>query len=173
MVSQDRWSLVTGSVALKCRTFCQEYVILQDRWSFMAVVLIKTSFSETCLDRSVLPCEITCLEIPRISGGWCPTFHYLKWTCHQRPPVLRNLIFMANGVVFQDGFSCTHWGLHVHAPIYIMQYHLKKKTQKPWVIIRNSVTENPEHKSQTRVLFWMKNPIHLPPCKFSSTRHIL
>ncbi len=38
MVSQDRWSLVTGSVALKCGTFCQEYVVCQDRWSFMTVV---------------------------------------------------------------------------------------------------------------------------------------
>ncbi len=38
MVSQDRWSLVTGSVALKCGTFCQEYVVLQHRWSLMAVV---------------------------------------------------------------------------------------------------------------------------------------
>ncbi len=37
MVSQDRWSFVTGSVALKCGTFCQEYVGLQDGWSFMAV----------------------------------------------------------------------------------------------------------------------------------------
>ena len=31
-----------------------------------------------------------------------PTFHY-NWTCHQRPPVL---IFVANGVVFQDRFYC-------------------------------------------------------------------
>ncbi len=37
IVCQDRWSLVTGSVALKCNTFCQEYVVLQDR-SLMAVV---------------------------------------------------------------------------------------------------------------------------------------
>ncbi len=38
MVSQDRWSLMTLSVALKRGTFCQRYVILQDRWSFMALV---------------------------------------------------------------------------------------------------------------------------------------
>ncbi len=41
VVCQDRWSLVTGStcsIALKCRTFCQEYVVFQDRWSLMAVV---------------------------------------------------------------------------------------------------------------------------------------
>ena len=38
VVSQDRWSLVTGSVALKSGTFCQEYVVLQDRWSSVAVV---------------------------------------------------------------------------------------------------------------------------------------
>ncbi len=29
---------MTDSVALKCGTFCQEYVVLQDRWSLMAVV---------------------------------------------------------------------------------------------------------------------------------------
>ncbi len=38
MVFQYRWSLVTGSVALKFGTFCREYVVLQDRWSLMAVV---------------------------------------------------------------------------------------------------------------------------------------
>ncbi len=32
MVSQDRWSLVRGSITrtLKCRTFCQEYVVYQE-----------------------------------------------------------------------------------------------------------------------------------------------
>ncbi len=33
MVSQDRWSLVTGLITLKYRTFCQTVVLLQDRWS--------------------------------------------------------------------------------------------------------------------------------------------
>ncbi len=37
MVCQDRWSLVTGSVTLKCRSFCKKCVVFQDRWSFMAV----------------------------------------------------------------------------------------------------------------------------------------
>ncbi len=37
MISQGRWSLVTGSVTLKCRTY-QEYLVFQDRWSLMAVV---------------------------------------------------------------------------------------------------------------------------------------
>ncbi len=38
MVSQDRWSLVTGSYTLECRTFCQKLVVLQNKWSLMAVV---------------------------------------------------------------------------------------------------------------------------------------
>ena len=41
IVSQDRWSLLTGSVALKFKTFYQEFVVLQhvqDRWSVRAVV---------------------------------------------------------------------------------------------------------------------------------------
>ncbi len=38
MVSQDRWSLVTGSFTLKCVTFCQKLLVIQDRWSLMAVV---------------------------------------------------------------------------------------------------------------------------------------
>ncbi len=39
MVSKDRLSLVTDMGALKCGTFCQEeYVVLQDRWSLIAVV---------------------------------------------------------------------------------------------------------------------------------------
>ncbi len=39
VVCQDRWSLVTGSVILKCRSFCQKYVVFQDRWS------LKTGFT--------------------------------------------------------------------------------------------------------------------------------
>ncbi len=38
LVCRDRWSLVTGSVVLKCRSFCQKYVVCQDRRSLMAVV---------------------------------------------------------------------------------------------------------------------------------------
>ncbi len=38
VVSQDRWSLVTGSVVLKCWSFWQKRVVFQDRWSLMAVV---------------------------------------------------------------------------------------------------------------------------------------
>ncbi len=35
---QDRWSLMPGSVSLNYRTFCQDYMVLHDRWSLMAVV---------------------------------------------------------------------------------------------------------------------------------------
>ncbi len=38
VVCQDRWSLVTGLVILKCRYFCQKSVVSQDRLSLMAVV---------------------------------------------------------------------------------------------------------------------------------------
>ena len=38
VVSQDRWSLVTGSITLKCRNFCQGYLVFEDRLSLMAVV---------------------------------------------------------------------------------------------------------------------------------------
>ena len=38
MVSQDRLSLVTDSIVLKCGTFCQEYMVLQDRLSLIAAV---------------------------------------------------------------------------------------------------------------------------------------
>ncbi len=38
VVSQDRWSLVIGSVILACGSFWQEYVVLHNRWSLMAVV---------------------------------------------------------------------------------------------------------------------------------------
>ncbi len=32
VVSQDSWPII-----LKCRTFCEEQVVFQDRWSLMAV----------------------------------------------------------------------------------------------------------------------------------------
>ncbi len=37
VVCQDRWSLVTGSVMLKCRSFCQKCMVFQDRWSLAVV----------------------------------------------------------------------------------------------------------------------------------------
>ena len=35
VVCQDRWSLVTGSVIMKCtgRSFCRKCMVCQDRWS--------------------------------------------------------------------------------------------------------------------------------------------
>ena len=38
MVSQDRWSLVTGQFTLKSRVFCPKLLVLQERWSLLAVV---------------------------------------------------------------------------------------------------------------------------------------
>ncbi len=38
----------TGSVTLEYGTFCQEYVVLQDRWSFMAVTP-QDRFHCTCI----------------------------------------------------------------------------------------------------------------------------
>ncbi len=38
VVSGDRWSLVAGSITLRCRTFRQKYVVFQCKWSFMPVV---------------------------------------------------------------------------------------------------------------------------------------
>ncbi len=38
MVPQDRWSLVTCSSEFRGRTFWQEYLVVQDWWSVMAVV---------------------------------------------------------------------------------------------------------------------------------------
>ena len=35
VVSQDRRFLVTGSITLKCRTFCQKYLVSQDRFHYM------------------------------------------------------------------------------------------------------------------------------------------
>ncbi len=54
VVSQDSWSLVTGAISLKCRTFCQEYMVfqLQDRWSHVTVVCkTGTVYNSTCLER--------------------------------------------------------------------------------------------------------------------------
>ncbi len=46
VVSQDRWSLVTGSITLKCWTFCQEYLVFQDRSSHGSG--LKTGVTVSC-----------------------------------------------------------------------------------------------------------------------------
>ncbi len=38
VVSQDKWSLVTGSATLKCVTFCQEYLVSQDKFYCIKVI---------------------------------------------------------------------------------------------------------------------------------------
>ncbi len=43
VVPQDRRSLVTGSITLKCKT-CLECVVFQERWSLLAVVSQDTFF---------------------------------------------------------------------------------------------------------------------------------
>ncbi len=48
VVSQDRWSLVTGLTTMKCMTLCQEYLVFQDRWSLMAVVFQDRFYCITC-----------------------------------------------------------------------------------------------------------------------------
>ncbi len=45
IVSQDRWSLVTGSIAVKCGTFGQYYLAFQDL--MMAVVYCTRSYTHT------------------------------------------------------------------------------------------------------------------------------
>ncbi len=68
VVSQGRWSLVTGSVVLTCGgTFCQESVILQDRWSLTAVVTPDSLHCSSSWD-------IESLDIESIHHlNWCQT----------------------------------------------------------------------------------------------------
>ncbi len=58
VVCQDRWSLVTGSVIWKCRSFCRKCVVCQDRWSFMPVVS-QDRFHCTIRSVSVNVCKTT------------------------------------------------------------------------------------------------------------------
>ncbi len=52
---------MTGSIALKCPTFWQEYLVLQDRWPVMAVVSRQVSlYSSAPLIRPP--------NLPRICG---------------------------------------------------------------------------------------------------------
>ncbi len=60
-------------------------------------------YLEACLERP-LPWETTYLKGPHIPGR--RSCIYMNGTCHQIPPVLRDHLFMANGVVFQDKFYC-------------------------------------------------------------------
>ncbi len=70
MVSEDRWSLVTGSVTLKYyeyRTFCQEYLFFENWCFFMAVRSLKTGFTvPSCLvyaNKSILPLVIKLFRV--------------------------------------------------------------------------------------------------------------
>ena len=50
VVSQDRWSLMTGSITLKCLT-CQEYLIFQGKWSLVIVV---SQYRFHCIQKLIL-----------------------------------------------------------------------------------------------------------------------
>ena len=69
VVSQDKWSLATGSVILKCRTFCQECVAFEDRWSLMGVVS-QDRFHCTAMSISVVEIIVVCQEIFLVAL-WC------------------------------------------------------------------------------------------------------
>ena len=70
MVSQRKWTLETGSIVLKCGTFCQEYVVLQDGWSFMAVVeTVSLKIRFTVFQQWPLARE----------GNYCTSVTYMDW----------------------------------------------------------------------------------------------
>ncbi len=61
-LSQNKWSLVTGTITLSYRSFYQEYMVFEDRWSVMAVV------NETHMQRLKL-------QFPRTNNCRCPDNH--------------------------------------------------------------------------------------------------
>ena len=56
----------------------------------------------TCLERRHMSERVVLKDT--FLGGY--TFQY-NWTCHQRPPVLRDHRSVSEGVVFQDRFYCS------------------------------------------------------------------
>ncbi len=74
VVCQDGWSLVTGSIILKCSTFYQKYLVFQDRWSLMAVVFqhrfhcIYILYIDTLIAHRPVHGSTTCLERPCTSS---------------------------------------------------------------------------------------------------------
>ncbi len=60
-------------------------------------------FTFTCpMVKSILR-DQTCLKRPHIHGRSISQYNLI---CHQTPSVLKDHIFMASWVVFQDGFYC-------------------------------------------------------------------
>ncbi len=78
--------------------------VMSEQANYYSNTAVHMYYSETCLKRP-LPWETTCIKRPQFLAE-VPTFQH-NWTCHQRPPVLTDHIFVANGVVFQDRFYCT------------------------------------------------------------------
>ena len=94
LVSQDRWSLVTGSVLLNCSLFYWESAL-------MAIVLTSRQFyscSKNLVSEWTLPWKTTCLEraycVWQVNLGYC-TFEYGIWNL--QPPYLDRPYF------------CAHW----------------------------------------------------------------
>ncbi len=125
VVCQDRWSLVIGSVLLKCtcRSFCWKCMVCRDRWSLMAVVSqdrfhCNHVTSIGYLHVKFVRCPIIILH--------CHSFHYkfhkiqviqkltmnlyrYSKTCphrlltrsHERQPVLKEQIFLQGSKFFR------------------------------------------------------------------------
>ena len=81
VVCQDRWSLVTGSVIFKCRSFWWKCMVCQDRWSLVAVVSRQLSLYHTSMlgwwtgriyGMSAEPCK-TCKALAQ--SGISNTYH--------------------------------------------------------------------------------------------------
>ncbi len=80
-----------------CKGYCSCYGWVSVNWH-----KLHKQYSETCLERPLMRPPV--LKDQFLAAG--PTVKH-NWTCHQRPPVLADDIFVANGMVFQDRFHCT------------------------------------------------------------------
>ena len=60
------------------------------------------------------------------------TTFYRNWTCHERPPVLRDHIFMGNRVVFQDKFYRMGylWPCSAKGHLGIIEYTFSRQTMQ-------------------------------------------
>ncbi len=62
IVSQDKWSLMTGSISLKCGTFCQEYLVRRLKTgSLMEVVSQLTRQVSQYIVHVECVCRVLCI----------------------------------------------------------------------------------------------------------------
>ncbi len=138
---------LVDNLTLKMPWHTSIYSIVYHVMIYIGYITHDANYNLKCISDYTVDCQFLCcysetglerlLSRERDHLSWRTTYEGPKfpcnWPCHQGLPVLRDNIFMANGMVFLDRFRCSNhgnmssvkpWGLTMTLQSYKWSYSL-------------------------------------------------